>query len=316
MIARLTFRYLLVFAVVLALLSAGAYMFLGSEYQSMLQPALGTPEGAHAYRTAMTRVTLTILAFDIPLLALVGAASWLLARASLAPLLAARVREREFAADAAHRLRSPLATIAAVAQAARPEAPDRLGQDFDTITQAAMDASQTVGELLTLSRPATSQLLQREPVDVAVLSRVVLKEFTARAAQRGLLITNRAQSAIVNGDERRLRELLRTLQNMGKTIIISSHILLELAEMCSDIAILQGGRLIVAGDVEQVTQVNGFVLSTDDFGDQPKVINAASDLLVEVLGDAGRHTRAALGTNALPFSVTVEITAVVVVRLR
>ena len=51
-----------------------------------------------------------------------------------------------------------------------------------------------------------------------------------------------------------LRELLRTLQNMGKTIIISSHILLELAEMCSDIAIIQGGRLIVAGDVEQVTR--------------------------------------------------------------
>jgi enamine deaminase RidA (YjgF/YER057c/UK114 family) len=66
--------------------------------------------------------------------------------------------------------------------------------------------------------------------------------------------------------------------------------------------------------VEQVTQLNGFVLSTDDFGDQPKVLNAASDLLVEVLGDAGRHTRAALGASALPFSVTVEITAVAVVR--
>jgi enamine deaminase RidA (YjgF/YER057c/UK114 family) len=44
------------------------------------------------------------------------------------------------------------------------------------------------------------------------------------------------------------------------------------------------------------------------------VINGASDLLVEVLGDAGRHTRVAVGANALPFSVTVEIAAVVVVR--
>src|SRR6266851_4268511 len=51
-----------------------------------------------------------------------------------------------------------------------------------------------------------------------------------------------------------LRELLRTLQGMGKTIIISSHILLELAEMCSDIAIMQEGRLIVAGNVEQVSR--------------------------------------------------------------
>jgi enamine deaminase RidA (YjgF/YER057c/UK114 family) len=58
----------------------------------------------------------------------------------------------------------------------------------------------------------------------------------------------------------------------------------------------------------------GFVLSADGFGDQPTVINAASDLLVEVLGDAGRHSRAALGTNALPRGVTVEIAAVVVVR--
>jgi ABC-2 type transport system ATP-binding protein len=51
-----------------------------------------------------------------------------------------------------------------------------------------------------------------------------------------------------------LRELVRTLKDMGKTIIISSHILLELAEMCTDIAILQSGQLILAGDVEQVSQ--------------------------------------------------------------
>ena len=69
-------------------------------------------------------------------------------------------------------------------------------------------------------------------------------------------------------------------------------------------------------NVEQVTQLIGFVLSEDGFGDQPKVMNGASDLLVDVLGDAGRHTRAALGTNALPFSVTVEIAAVAVVRTR
>jgi enamine deaminase RidA (YjgF/YER057c/UK114 family) len=67
-------------------------------------------------------------------------------------------------------------------------------------------------------------------------------------------------------------------------------------------------------NIEQVAQVTGFVLSADGFGDQPKVINGASDFLVDVLGEAGRHTRAAVGTNALPFSVTVEIAAVAVVR--
>jgi ABC-2 type transport system ATP-binding protein len=53
------------------------------------------------------------------------------------------------------------------------------------------------------------------------------------------------------------RELLRTLQGMGKTVVISSHILLELAEMCSDIAIIRAGQLVMAGNVEQVTHSLG-----------------------------------------------------------
>lgn len=68
-------------------------------------------------------------------------------------------------------------------------------------------------------------------------------------------------------------------------------------------------------NVEQVAQLTGFVLSADSFGDQPKVINAASDLLEEVLGEAGRHTRMAVGTNALPLRVPVELGGIVVVRL-
>ena len=66
--------------------------------------------------------------------------------------------------------------------------------------------------------------------------------------------------------------------------------------------------------VEAIAQLTGWVLSTDDFGGQPQVVNGASDLLVEVLGDAGKHTRAAVGTNSLPRGVTVEIAATVVVR--
>ncbi len=67
-------------------------------------------------------------------------------------------------------------------------------------------------------------------------------------------------------------------------------------------------------NVVEIAQLTGWVLSTDDFDGQPQVINGASDLLVEVLGDAGRHARAAVGTNALPRGVTVEIAATVVVR--
>ena len=66
--------------------------------------------------------------------------------------------------------------------------------------------------------------------------------------------------------------------------------------------------------IERVVKVNGFVRSAPDFGDQPKVVNGASDLLVEIFGDAGRHARAALGTNELPLNVAVEIDFVFLVR--
>jgi enamine deaminase RidA (YjgF/YER057c/UK114 family) len=56
-----------------------------------------------------------------------------------------------------------------------------------------------------------------------------------------------------------------------------------------------------------VVKLTGFVNSTKDFGDQPKVVNGCSDLLVEVLGDAGRHSRSAVSAGALPFGVAVEI---------
>lgn len=59
--------------------------------------------------------------------------------------------------------------------------------------------------------------------------------------------------------------------------------------------------------VVRIVRVGGFVNCTDDFTDQPKVINGASDLLVEVFGDAGKHARVAVGTNALPLGAAVEV---------
>ncbi|CAM3382501.1 RidA family protein [Paracoccus nototheniae] len=67
------------------------------------------------------------------------------------------------------------------------------------------------------------------------------------------------------------------------------------------------------GDLDRVTRVvklTGFVNSTPDFTDQPKVINGCSDLMVEVFGDAGRHARAAVSAPSLPFGVAVEVEAV------
>ena len=56
-------------------------------------------------------------------------------------------------------------------------------------------------------------------------------------------------------------------------------------------------------------KVGGFVNCEPGFPDQPKVVNGASDLMVAVFGDAGRHARFAVGTNALPFNCAVEVEA-------
>jgi len=62
--------------------------------------------------------------------------------------------------------------------------------------------------------------------------------------------------------------------------------------------------------VVRVVKVTGFVASAADFGDQPKVINGASDFLVAVLGEDGRHARSAIGVAALPFGAPVEVEAI------
>ena len=59
--------------------------------------------------------------------------------------------------------------------------------------------------------------------------------------------------------------------------------------------------------VKRVIRLGGFVNSTSEFTDHPKVINGASDLMVAVFGDAGKHSRAAVGSSSLPFGVAVEI---------
>ena len=62
--------------------------------------------------------------------------------------------------------------------------------------------------------------------------------------------------------------------------------------------------------VKSCIKLTGFVNSTDDFVEQPKVINGASDLIAEIFGDAGMHTRAAVSTNSLPLGVSVEVDAI------
>jgi enamine deaminase RidA (YjgF/YER057c/UK114 family) len=83
------------------------------------------------------------------------------------------------------------------------------------------------------------------------------------------------------------------------------------ARLCG-INIISQLKAACGGDLDRVKRVvrlGGFVNSTPDFTDQPKVINGASDLMVEVFGDKGRHCRAAVSAASLPLGVAVEIEA-------
>ncbi len=85
----------------------------------------------------------------------------------------------------------------------------------------------------------------------------------------------------------------------------------EAARQCG-INILAALKGACEGDLDRVrrcVRLQGFVASDDDFTAQPSVINAASDLMVEVFGEAGKHTRLALGSNVLPLNACVEISA-------
>ena len=84
------------------------------------------------------------------------------------------------------------------------------------------------------------------------------------------------------------------------------------AERCG-ISIISQVKKACEGDLSKVKsciKLTGFVNSTDDYTEQPKVINGASDLIVSIFGDAGMHTRAAVSTNSLPLGVSVEVDAI------
>lgn len=81
------------------------------------------------------------------------------------------------------------------------------------------------------------------------------------------------------------------------------------AQRCA-ISLLAQVNAACGGDLsrlKRVIKLTGFVNSTADFTDQPKVINGASDFLVDILGDAGRHARSAVSAASLPLGVAVEI---------
>ena len=86
----------------------------------------------------------------------------------------------------------------------------------------------------------------------------------------------------------------------------------EAAKRCA-LSIVAQAKKICQNDLNKIkscVKLTGFVNSTEDFIEQPKVINGASDLIVSIFEDAGMHTRAAVSTNSLPLGVAVEVDAI------
>ena len=84
------------------------------------------------------------------------------------------------------------------------------------------------------------------------------------------------------------------------------------AKRCG-LSIVAQAKVACDGDLSKIKsclKLTGFVNSTDNFTDQPKVINGASDLIASIFGNAGMHTRAAVSTNSLPLGVSVEVDAI------
>ncbi len=84
------------------------------------------------------------------------------------------------------------------------------------------------------------------------------------------------------------------------------------AERCA-LSIISQAKKACSEDLSKIKlciKLTGFVNSTDDFIEQPKVINGASDLIKKIFGDDGTHTRAAVSTNSLPLGVAVEVDAI------
>jgi enamine deaminase RidA (YjgF/YER057c/UK114 family) len=121
--------------------------------------------------------------------------------------------------------------------------------------------------------------------------------------QTGNLVYVAGQVPMINGEFHYVGKLGRDFsveEGQACARIVAINILAQLKAAC-------GGDL---DRVRRAVKLNGFVNCVEDFGQQPHVINGASELMIQVFGESGRHARSAVGTPGLPFGVAVEIDGV------
>lgn len=126
-------------------------------------------------------------------------------------------------------------------------------------------------------------------------------------AQSGSLIFISGQLPLKDGQ-------LMFKGKVGDSVSLEDAIL---AARQSALNIIALAKLACDGDlgrVSRIVKLGGFVAASADFTDHPKVINGASDLMVDVFGDSGRHARAAVGCPSLPLDAPVEVEAIIEIR--
>ena len=132
----------------------------------------------------------------------------------------------------------------------------------------------------------------RDPVGSYVASRIIGK----------MLFISGQISIAANGDliKGKVGRELKTEDGYEAAKRCGLNIISQVKKACED----------DLSKIKSCIKLTGFVNSTEDFIEQPKVVNGASDLIVSVFGDAGMHTRAAVSTNSLPLGVSVEVDAI------
>ncbi len=125
--------------------------------------------------------------------------------------------------------------------------------------------------------------------------------------QTGSLLVMAGQVCIWNGERKFVGKL-------GREFGVEEG--QQAARICG-LNLIAQAKAALGGDLDRVVRcvrLGGFVNSMPEFLEQPRVVNGASDLMVDVFGDAGRHARTAIGTNVLPFDLAVEVDAIFEVR--
>ncbi len=126
------------------------------------------------------------------------------------------------------------------------------------------------------------------------------------AVREGCIIYTSGQIAMANGA---LQHKGRLGENLSKEDGMASARICALNALAAAASIAGG-----LDNIERIIRLTGYVSSTPDFTEQPAVVNGASQLMLDLFGDDGRHARSAVGVSALPLGASVEVELIVKVR--